>query len=43
MNDLNCASGVDLLMDYLEETLPAGVRAALLDLLRTHRSPQGDG
>jgi hypothetical protein len=41
MNDLNCASGVDLLMDYLEE--PAGVRAALLDLLRTHRSPQGDG
>jgi anti-sigma factor RsiW len=29
VNDVVCASGVDLLMDYLEGELPAEVRAAL--------------
>ena len=29
MNAIACASGVELLMDYLEGVLPAGVRAAL--------------
>ena len=29
MTDLACASGVELLMDYLEGTLPAGIRADL--------------
>ena len=29
MKDLACASGVDLLMDYLEGELPADVRAAI--------------
>jgi anti-sigma factor RsiW len=29
MNEIACASGVELLMDYLEDQLPAEVRAAL--------------
>jgi anti-sigma factor RsiW len=29
MNEIVCASGVELLMDYLEGVLPADVRAAL--------------
>ena len=29
MNDIVCASGVQLLMDYLEDVLPPEVRAAL--------------
>jgi anti-sigma factor RsiW len=29
MTDLVCASGVDLLMDYLEGTLPAEVRSQI--------------
>ena len=29
MKDIACASGVELLMDYLEGVLPADVRAAL--------------
>ena len=29
MNDIACASGVQLLMEYLEGVLPAGVRVAL--------------
>ena len=29
MNEIACVSGVDLLMEYLEDTLPADVRAAL--------------
>lgn len=29
MSDVTCASGVDLLMDYLEGELPAGARSAI--------------
>jgi anti-sigma factor RsiW len=29
MNEIACAAGVELLMDYLEDVLPADVRAAL--------------
>jgi anti-sigma factor RsiW len=29
MNEIACASGVDLLMDYLEGAVPADVRSAL--------------
>jgi anti-sigma factor RsiW len=29
MNGIACATGVELLMDYLEDQLPADVRAAL--------------
>jgi anti-sigma factor RsiW len=29
MNEIVCASGVELLMDYLEGVIPADVRAAL--------------
>ena len=29
MNEIACASGVDLLMDYLEGVLPADLRAAV--------------
>jgi anti-sigma factor RsiW len=29
MNDIACVSGVDLLMEYLEGTLPPDVRSAL--------------
>jgi anti-sigma factor RsiW len=31
MKPIACASGVELLMDYLEDVLPADVRAALDD------------
>lgn len=29
MTEIACVSGVELLMDYLEDVLPAGLRAAL--------------